>query len=240
MKVLKYIFLSILFTLPFLIINGLLYLPIHLAPAFYREIGVSMSLNLLLLISGAYTFFCPFVCFFKMRKEGPKNAWEQHVKAPLVQFYPILLTVALLLWIYFWALNIPLKHFTFSPPMEFLYLFAFLLFVAEGFKITERSYLLKKYRELPEEDSYPLQLSPKTLDLLVYLQSPVYLFFFWGANLLGMYVADRLLSSSVSYNTMMFIYVFVLLIMTFAVRWAGRKIESYGKIHAYIPWLSKY
>ena len=55
-----------------------------------------------------------------------------------------------------------------------------------------------------------------------------------------MWLADRLLSISVSYNSMMFIHVLVLLVMTFAVRWAGRKIESYGKIHAYIPWLSKY
>ncbi|MEL6254475.1 MAG: hypothetical protein AAFR87_20870, partial [Bacteroidota bacterium] len=239
-KILTYIFLSILFTLPFLIINGLLYAPIHFAPEFSREVGVSMSIYLLLLISGAYSFFCPFVCFFKMRKEGAKSAWEQHIKTPLVQFYPILLTVGLLLWMYFWALNVPLKQFTFSPPMEFIHLFAFLLFVAEGFKITERSYLLGKYKGLSKEESYPLQLSPSMLDFLVYAQSPIYLFFFWGSNLLGMYMADRLFSNSVSYNTMMFIYVFVLLIMTFSVRWAGRKIESYGKIHAYIPWLSKY
>lgn len=240
MKVLKYIFLSILFTLPFLIINGLLYLPIHFAPEFYHEIGVRLSINLLLFISGAYTILCPFVCFFKMRKEGPKKAWEQHVKAPLVQFYPIMLTVAFLLCIYFWALSIPLKLFTISPPMEFIYLFAFLLFVGEGFKITERSHLLEKYRDLAEEESYPLQFSPKMLDLLVYLQSPVYLFFFWVSNLAGLYLADQLLSKLLSHNTMMFVYISVLLLFTFAVRWAGRKIESYGKIHAYIPWLSKY
>ena len=63
---------------------------------------------------------------------------------------------------------------------------------------------------------------------------------FWGSLFLGICLLNHLLGSYLSRDVLQLLYLFLLIICMIYIQKFERKLEAYARMHAYIPWDSKF
>ena len=241
MRLLRNLILSLLFSLPIYGFALLVILPLVLE---YELMGAYLLRPVLVILSllwGAYACAIPFVLFVKMQKENPKTAWNELIRMPVKNFYQPCIVYALMF--YLWLLLTLLPFLTLmanSPPPALLFIISILGFAAEVVKTDHRKKDLTAFFQRDATKPNYIRLGIISLKLLVHVQSLGFYLMFWGSLFLGMYLFDYLLNPYLSRDVLQLFYLFHLLFCMIYIPKFERKIEAHARMHAYIPWDSKF
>lgn len=241
MRLLRNLILSLLFSIPIYGFALLVILPLVFE---YDLMGASLLRPVLVILSllwGAYAIAIPIALFFKMQKEGPKIAWEKLIRIPIKKFYLPCIGYGFLF--YLWLLLTLLPFLIFldnSPPPILLFIISSLGYAAEVMKIDHRKNDLRAFFQKDSKMPSYIRLDTFPLKLLVYIQSLGFYLMFWGSLFLGIYLIDHLLNPYLSRDVLQLLYLFHLIFCMLYIQKFERRIEAYARMHAYIPWDSKF
>jgi len=241
MRLLRNLILSLLFSLPIFGFALLVLLPLVLE---YELMGAYLLRPVLVILSllwGAYAIAIPFVLFFKMQKEGPKKAWKKLIRLPIKKFYLPCIGYGCLFYLWLLITLLPfLLLLDNSPPPVLLFIISTLGFAAEVVKIDHRKKDLIAFFQRDIDMPNYIRLGNSSLKFLVYVQSLGFYLMFWGSLFLGIYLIDHLLNPYLSRDILQLLYLFHLIICMLYIQKFERKFEAYARMHAYIPWDSKF
>lgn len=241
MRLLRNLILSILFSVPIVGFALLVILPLVLE---YELMGTYLLRPVLVILSllwGVYAVAIPFVLFIKMQKENPQTAWNGLIRMPIQKFYLPCIVYALMC--YLWLLLTLLPFLTLldnSPPPVLLFIISIFGFAVEVVKIDHRKKDLTAFFQRDIDMPNYIRLGNSNLRFLVYAQSLGFYLMFWGSLFLGVYLLNHLLGSYLSRDVLQLLYLFLLIICMIYIQKFERKIEAHARMHAYLPWDSKF
>lgn len=241
MRLLRNIFLSLLFSIPIYGFAILVILPQVMAYDLLGAYLIRPVLTILSLLWGAYACAIPFILFFKMQKEDPETAWKQHIGMPIKKFYLPSLGYAFMFYIWLLLTHLPFLRFLDNSPAPFLlFIISCLGFAAEIVKTDHRKSDFKAYLQQADQKASYIRLPITGLKVLLYAQSLGFLFLFWGSLFGGIYLIDSLLNPFLSRDLLQLLYLFHLIFCMIYIQKFARKIEAHARMHAYIPWDSNF